>query len=221
MVSSIRVMTAQYENIRLKETDAGKLRGFFADLDTGDSILHNHTEAGGDIYRYPRIQYKILEGTPVIVAAEEGINSIYPHLLQVTELKIDNMCYSDTKLRLMLSDQIVGPCGEMRKYWFATPWLALNQGNRAKYREADVEERQALLSRILIGNLLSLCKAFGVTVEAPLRVEHNFRSRTVIYKGNRMEGFTGWFRVNCAVPELLGIGKGVASGFGAVREDDG
>ena len=90
MTGKVRVMTAVYKNIKVSSAEARKVRGFFADLDKEDSHLHNHTIDGLDIYRYPKVQYKVLGGKPVIVAIEDGIRSIHPHLMEEREISSGN-----------------------------------------------------------------------------------------------------------------------------------
>ncbi|MCD8023672.1 MAG: DNA repair protein [Lachnospiraceae bacterium] len=217
MTKKIKIMTASYKNIHLTASDARKVRGFFADLDDADSNLHNHTEDGTDIYRYPKIQYKVLNQKPVIVAAEEGIRSLHPHLMEQTEIKIGDKVFTDTELDINLSERPIGDSRDKKTYRFLTPWLALNQKNYAVYQKASTEEKEQMLTHILIGNLLSLCKGFGVTIERSLEAELHLKSTTVLYKGKKMEGFKGTFQVNCCIPELLGIGKATARGFGTVK----
>ena len=86
-----------------------------------------------------------------------------------------------------------------------------------RYKKADQEAQAVLLSNILTGNILSMCKRFGVTIENQLTVTHQLESVSVWYKGKKMEGFRETFQVNCCIPDLCGIGKGTARGFGTVR----
>ena len=217
MTGKVRVMTAVYKNIKLSAREARKVRGFFADLDKEDSHLHNHTVEGVDIYRYPKIQYKVLGGKPVIVAIEEGIRSIHLHLMEERELQIGDKSYADVALDIKLSEFPVGDSHQIREYQFLTPWLALNQENIIRYYKADEEEQRELLNKILIGNILSLCKGLGVTVEKQLQVSHQLKSTSVLYKGKKMEAFRGSFQVNACIPELCGLGKGTSRGFGVVK----
>ncbi len=219
MNKKINMMTATYRNIKLSGTDASKLRGFFADLDTSDSNLHNHMEDGTDIYRYPKVQYKVIGGHPVIVAADEGIRSIQPYLMKQREIRIGREVYTNPALDIRLSSRRIGDSYEMKCYEFVTPWIALNQKNYYRYMSADEYGKEKLLSDVLVGNLLSLCKAFDVTIEQRLEVTYQLRSVMVTYKGKSMEGFVGSFQVNCHIPELLGIGKGTARGYGVVRRE--
>ena len=219
MTKNIRVMIATYKNIKISQTDARKVRGFFADLDKQDSNLHNHLSDGTEIYRYPKIQYKVLNGKPTIVAIEEGIRSIHRHLMEEKILQIGNKIYSEVELDIKLSELPVGDSKYVREYQFETPWLALNQANAVRYFEADEEERKVILGKILIGNVLSICKGLGVTVEGQLKVSHQLKNIPVYYKGKKMEAFTGKFQINCCIPELCGIGKGTSRGFGTVKLD--
>lgn len=217
MNKKIKVMTATYKHIQLSAAEARKIRGFFADLDQKDSRLHNHTEDGAQIYRYPLVQYKVIYGNPVIWAAEDGIRSVHPHLMSQEQLRIGNRVFTDLAMDIHLAELPVGDSRVIRNYRFITPWLALNQENYGRYQAAAEQDREALLSRILIGNLLALCKGFQVTVEQPLQVVHQLKELPVVYKGKNMSGFVGTFQVNCCIPELCGIGKGTARGFGTIQ----
>lgn len=217
MNKKIRVMTATYRQITVQNSEARKIRGFFADQNQEDENLHNHTPEGEQVYRYPIVQYKVIGGHPVVVAIEDGIRSIHPLLMQAEELTIGEKVYTDTELDLHLAQLPVGDCRNTQHYRFVTPWLALNQKNFEQYETLDQEERDALLSRILIGNLLSMCKGLGVTLEQKIEVTHSLKPIAVSYKGKSMIGFRGEFYANCFIPNLCGIGKGTARGFGTVK----
>lgn len=217
MNRKIRVMTAVYKNIHLPESEARWVRGFFADLDQSDSNLHNHKENGDQIYQYPIVQYKVLHNSPVIVALEDGIRSIHPHLMEQTKLRFGEKTYSDLALDIKLQELPLGDSRIVRRYTFITPWLALNQENYEKYSKASNEQREQMLSQILIGNVLAMCKRFGVTINNRLAVTHQLKETTVLYKGRKMSGFIGTFQMNCCIPDLCGIGKGTARGFGTVK----
>lgn len=211
-------MITAYPDIQLQETDAVKLRGFFADLDQNDSNLHNHTVEGKELYRYPLIQYKIIKGTPVVVAVEEGIDSIYPHLIKQDELKIGDIVYSEPEVDIQLLKVLIGDSSTLNSYCFLTPWLALNQDNYIHYLNGTKEEKDFLLSRILIGNILSMCKGFDVDIENNLTVYHYLHSVVTFYKGKKMKAFLGTFQVNCCLPDMCGIGKGTSRGYGTVAK---
>ena len=131
--------------------------------------------------------------------------------------QIGDKAYSDVTLDIKLLEFPVGDSHQIREYQFLTPWLALNQENIIRYYKADEEEQRELLNKILIGNILSLCKGLGVTVEKQLQVSHQLKSTSVLYKGKKMEAFRGSFQVNACIPELCGLGKGTSRGFGVVK----
>jgi hypothetical protein len=54
------------------EESAEKLRGYFGTRFPEYPLLHQHVD-GGYLYTYPKIQYKIIEGTPYILGIEEGV----------------------------------------------------------------------------------------------------------------------------------------------------
>lgn len=217
MIREIQIMTAIYKNISLPAHQVSKLRGFFADLDPSDDYLHNHSLNGSDLYRYPMIQYKSLHGVPTIIACEEGIGSMYPWITKTKTLNIGGNLYHHLQKEIRIQDVLIGDSSRHISYHFLTPWMALNQKNFAVYQTLGSEEQNALLSRTLIGNILAICKGFSVTIDNQLEVSHDLRQVSVRYKGNQMIGFLGDFSVNCMLPSLCGIGKGVSLGFGTLN----
>ena len=74
MQRKIRIMRVTYPEIQVPQWQGRKLRGFFASGGEADSLLHNHAAGGGEIYRYPLVQYKVFRKSPVILAMEAGRN---------------------------------------------------------------------------------------------------------------------------------------------------
>ena len=58
----------------------------------------------------------------------------------------------------------IGPTADPITYVFQTPYLALNQDNFQDWEASNEVERKRLLSRIVVGNLLSLSKTIGLHV---------------------------------------------------------
>lgn len=218
MRDRIQIMTATYMNVRVSKDEARGIRGFFANLERDNIYLHNHTADGIDIYRYPLVQYKVINENPVVVAIEDGIPSIQPYLMKETQLKIGMRTYNDLMLDISLSQQWAGDSDRIEAYRFETPWLALNQKNYKIYIESSEQQKKQLINRILVGNILSFCKGIGITIENKLEVTHCLRPIAIFYKETKMIAFQGNFQVNCQIPKLCGIGKGTAKGFGVVVE---
>lgn len=71
-MKTISIMRAAWPDVRVPQWAGRRLRGFFASGREEESLLHNHGGGGRDVYRYPRVQYKIVRGTPTVVALEGG-----------------------------------------------------------------------------------------------------------------------------------------------------
>jgi hypothetical protein len=113
------------------------------------------------------------------------------------------------------------PLGESAtplRYRFVTPWLGLNQENHRLFDASNSAQRSALLERVLVGNCLSLAKAFDLHVNVLLVARSlGLWPVTVDLKGVPMVGFVGAFEVNFLLPDRIGLGKSVSRGFGTVE----
>ncbi len=47
--------------------DAEKIRGFIGCKFIEDYYLHHHKEDGKHVYQYPRVQYKVIKGNPLLI----------------------------------------------------------------------------------------------------------------------------------------------------------
>jgi hypothetical protein len=135
-------------------------------------------------------------------------------------LDLGNHGYKVTDTHLSAVDVSFGHACSAMTYSFLTPWLALNEENYARYQASALTERQRLLERILIGNILSMCKGLGYVVTEKIEVSRLdvYPVRTPVrLKGIEMTGFKGTVAVNFELPDLIGLGKSVSRGFGTVR----
>ncbi len=212
----VRMMRVSYPDIKVPQWQGRRLRGFFASAEEADDLLHNHEGDGASIYRYPLVQYKIINRRPVIVAVEEGISAVYPLVMGRQELRLGERTYPCGHMEIDLDTGVLGATEESRRYKFCAPWFGLNQHNYQIYAEADAEEKERLLGQVLIGNVLSLAKGLGVNVDRTLHVQAQLQARKMSFKNETVVGFMGDFSVNFAIPPLLGLGKSVSRGFGAV-----
>jgi len=197
--------------------DATKLRGFFATHFNEYALLHQHV-ADKLIYRYPLIQYKMLEGAPLVLGIEEGAEVLKQIYDKFDEIKIGESKYSIMERGIALKQEEFGCTKEIISYRFATPWLALSQENHQRYISLDREERRALLRRILVGNLLSASKGLNYTALEHIRLDiGSIQARACNLKGVDVMGFGCEFMANFSIPDYLGLGKSVSRGFGAVK----
>jgi len=73
--------------------DAAKLRGFFATCFNEYALLHQHV-TDKLIYRYPLIQYKMLEGSPLVLGINEGADVLKEIYDKFDEIKLGESNYS-------------------------------------------------------------------------------------------------------------------------------
>lgn len=218
MQKKIRVMRVTYPEIQIPQWQGRKLRGFFAAGGGAGSTLHNHAAGGEGIYRYPQVQYKVYKKSPTILALEEGITEVHPLVMEHQELLLGGRSYPCGKVDIALRLETIGDTDQICRYYFCAPWFGLNQTNYREYEQApDAAEKQAILERILVGNLLSMAKSLGVQVEGWLKVQAHLQERPAPFKNEFVLGFTGDFSVNFLIPDLFGIGKSVSRGFGSVK----
>lgn len=214
-MKTIPIMRVTYPDITIPQRKGSQLRGFFSQLARTDPVLHQHLEGGGVSYRYPLVQYKVLRHHPVIVAAGDGIRHIYPHVMAQETLFLDGMYYPCGNRRIELGEELLGGSAVPLRYRFLSPWFGLNQENFARYLALEEPQaRQQLLARILVGNILSMAKGFGVTVEDRLTATPYLSERRDRFKGERILSFYGQFEVNFQLPNLLALGKSVSRGYG-------
>ena len=200
------------------EASAAQLRGFFATKFNDYQLLHHHS-ADKLIYDYPRVQYKVIDGQHLVLGIDEGVEVLKEIYDQYESLRLGSMTYNVIGQEFGVKEYELSISDEYCVYAFKTPWLALNQTNYQKfYTCKNQTERLELLSRTLIGNLLSISKSFGYTV--PLRIEAvvDVNAAKTRLKGVSVMAFNGRFTTNFEIPELLGIGKSVSRGYGAVQK---
>lgn len=199
------------------------LRGFLGRRQPENVLLHQHLGEGTDtrlVYLYPRVQYRLSDGVPTITGIAEGVASVKYALGELDMLELAGWRYGVVGIDFDEGEIELEERDAPIRYRFTSPWLALNQGNYARYQGASVKERRELLGRILIGNILSLCRSFDLVVQQRLMATVDVRPRPVRVKQQNLMGFLGSFSVNFGLGPGLGIGHLVSLGFGEVRRVD-
>lgn len=214
--------TLLLNDIRLKPSQIHKLRGFIGNMFNDYDLIHNHDpKTGKTLYRYPLIQFKLINGTPAIIALTERAVDIFSMLF----MKLEQIRIEETIIPVFEKDFYVekadfGYSDETFMYEFLSPWIALNQKNFQRYVNAASEgEKQGLLRKIIIGNILSMAKYLECWLARDQRIHADIRikEKPVNLKGRDMIGFWGMFKTNFMIPDRLGIGKSVSRGFGTIR----
>ncbi|MGB3458062.1 MAG: CRISPR-associated endonuclease Cas6 [Halobacteriota archaeon] len=214
----LKTLKLTLKSDRPVEEDAAKLRGFFATCFNEYALLHQHIDVDKLLYRYPRIQYKILEGAAIVLGIEEGAEVLKEVYDKYDTIKLGENVYTIVERGIALKEEAFGIATEILSYEFITPWIALSQNNYQKYLESKREQRIELLRRTLIGNILSALKGLDYVVLDDIRLEiGRLRRQKCMIKGTPFIGFSGGFMVNFTIPDYMGLGKSVSRGFGTVR----
>jgi len=212
----LKTLTLTLESNREIKESAAKLRGFFATKFNEYILLHQHK---GDkfVYRYPLIQYKMIDKNPIIIGINEGAEVLKEIYNKSEYLKLGNSKYKLFGMELKFREQEFGISESPINYSFLTPWFALNQDNFKEFVKLTFKEQQDKLKKLLAGNLLSMSKTLGYTVKETIVVETKLRKTRSSLKRTEIMVFKGEFQVNFNIPGLLGIGKSVSRGFGTIK----
>lgn len=207
----------------ISSNDAEKIRGYIGRKFIEDSFLHHHTEDNKLIYRYPVVQYKVINGTPLLIGIKGGVDSLWKVFDDMSELNLNNTAYEIFDKKSLLKKIYIGILDKQKIYTFLTPWLALNEKNYEKYQKlGSWPKRKKLLEKILIDNIISISKSLGYTVPEPIKADiKKLKEVHTKLKGTPMLGFLGTFSVNFEIPDYWGIVKSVSRGFGTIKRVEG
>jgi len=209
--------TLNFPEIRLHQRDGHKLRGYFARQFGDESdLFHNHEKGGKAIYRYPRIQFKVVAGNPVVVGIADGADMLVQRFLRIKELDIEGKVYALHHKHLQSGEVEVGVRDALHEYQFATPWMALNPENYKKWLDMDERGRQDKLQRILVGNIISFFKGIGYHEAQQIMLHIHTQPVATAFKNQQMTAFKGKFVTNVLLPDFIGLGKSVSRGYGTV-----
>lgn len=203
-------------DLNLSPRYAEKIRGYLGNKYIDKDILHNHNE-GKVLYRYPFVQYKIIDNKPKIIGINEGKDIVANIGIKDDELLLDGINYETFQKEIIRVSEIFGCENDYISYKFVTPWIALSQKNINQYREANNMEKEEILKRILIGNIISMSKGLNYTVDKNINCWIDLKEKEVLLKGIKHIAFIGDFKLNFSIPDYLGIGKSVSRGFGTVK----
>lgn len=222
MHQTLHTTTITFPEIQLQTRDAHKLRGYFGNLFKDQSpLLHNHLESGESQYRYPLVQYKITDKTPMLLGINEGAELLTDLFLKVQELRINDRTYPILSKNITNKRWDIGLDDDLHQYRYETLWMGLNQENHQKYtRTASEQAKQEQLKRIAISNILAFYKAFNLRLTKEQRIMLNIqvKEKSTRFKDQVMLAFSGGFTTNALLPDFAGLGKSVARGFGTIKK---
>ncbi len=214
----LKTTFVQFPEIKLATRDAHKLRGYFGNLFREHSeLLHNHFANGKARYKYPLVQYKVIDNVPCLTGLQEGGKLLIELFLKIKCLNIGGKEYLINAKNITNKITEIGDFSTLHDYRFATLWMALNQDNYLKYQQLNPEkERNEFLNRMLQNNILSFYKGVDYFTGERIMARVDVREKSTKFKDQRMIAFKGNFVTNAVLPERIGLGKSVSRGFGTV-----
>lgn len=187
--------------------------------DDADVAFHNHLQEGL-AYNYPKVQYKVVDGHPVIVTIDLNGDSMKV-LLSDGFL---NLSMGGKKQRFQLVDvlhQSYSPViSDDPKFYELSTYLPFNETNKEVYGSlVALTDRICKLEDIITANILSMLKGLGTQIEQQIEVavtdmKYPFTTK---YKGVEFDAFNLRFVSNILLPDHIGLGRSPSVGFGTLK----
>jgi len=209
-----------FPRVPLRPHQIPELRAMVNDcLDWQDDRLHNHTPEGGEIYRYPLVQFRCHRGHAALFGLGEGcelLQKLTASPLLPEEFRAEmNTQNQQTKVEL----------SENPLTYFVGHFLPLNADNYQQWKEQPgLVERTQLVERALTGHLIDFCTAVGYRIpNRGLRVtlkKMDTRASVMLPTAGKRIKFLCFdltFEANLVLPDHLGLGKGKSKGYGVMQ----
>ena len=199
---------------KFSKSSAKALRGYFGNYFKNIVEFHNHLDQITFNYKSPNIQYRVINENLSILGINEG-GDILLKAIEKIELNkiildgIDNIIKEkETKItfpELEIQDK-------KYDYKFESFWIALNEENYKKYKKGEFS-----LDNQLRNNILEFFKLCGVQAQKKIIATGEFEENKIIEKDTVILGFTGTFKTNVNLPDLIALGKRKSVGFGVIK----
>lgn len=184
---------------------------------------HNNTE-GGFHFRYPLIQYKIdKQGEqlrPMLVCLNVGIEELQHYFTQSDwSLRIADIDHEMRVAKLDVQQYNLLEFSELRRYQ-CYKWQAFNQEKYKQFQTlTGLAEKIQFMESCLSAHILAFCRDVDWRLEHRLevRITSLAAPKPIRYKGFVTNTFDIQFDCNIFLPDKIGLGKGVAHGFGVIR----
>jgi hypothetical protein len=189
---------------------------------TSSNLHHNHLDNKGSVcYDYPKVQYKTLDGKPMVVCIGEGVEvgemllSAYDGRLQLgnRSLEAPFSAFSATTFE---------PQYDAAGFRYRVMrWQPLNADNYAAWKKLiALTDKICLLEQIFAGHVLGLYQGLGIHIDQTVECSLTRLSDPYVdsYKGISTTLFDIEVILNHSLPIHCGIGKGASLGFGMIEE---
>ncbi|MCK5176801.1 MAG: hypothetical protein KAQ92_03685 [Candidatus Aenigmarchaeota archaeon] len=214
----LKILTLTLKSDKKIYANGAQVRGFFATKFNEFQLLHQHN-ASKFIYKYPLVQYKIIENNPMIIGINEGADVLMEIYNKYgNKIKIKEQEYEIVEQNISIKQEEFKLSDKIHIYEFMTPWFALSQKNYELFKDTNKEEKQEFLNKIATANILSIAKSLDYVVAETIKACVEVKIRKSVLKGIPIMAFVGKLHVNFLIPDYIGIGKSVSRGFGTLKQ---
>ena len=199
---------------KFSKSSAKALRGYFGNFFRNIVEFHNHLDQITFNYKSPNIQYRVIDGNLSILGINEGGDIL---LKSIEEIKLDEIMLDgiDNKIKekeIKITFPELEIKDERYDYKFESFWIALNEENYKKYQKGEFS-----LDNQLRNNILEFFKLSGVQATKRIIAVGEFEENKIVEKDTVILGFTGTFKTNVNLPDLIALGKRKSVGFGIIK----
>jgi len=199
---------------KFSKSSSKALRGYFGNFFKNIVEFHNHLSQITFNYMSPNIQYRVIDGKLSILGINEGGDIL---LKNIEKIKLDEIILDGIDNKIIEKEiKITFPELEIQDkrydYKFESFWIALNEDNYKKYQKGEFS-----LDNQLRNNILEFFKLSGVQATKRIIAVGEFEENKIIEKDTVILGFTGTFKTNVNLPNLIALGKRKSVGFGIIK----
>ena len=199
---------------KFSKSSAKALRGYFGNFFKNIVEFHNHLDQITFNYKSPNIQYRVIDGNLSILGINEGGDILLKSIerIKLDEIKLDGIDNKIEEKEIKITFPELEIKDERYDYKFESFWIALNEENYKKYQKGEFS-----LDNQLRNNILEFFKLSGVQATKRIIAVGEFEEHKIIEKDTVILGFTGTFKTNVNLPDLIALGKRKSVGFGIIK----
>lgn len=182
-------------------------------------LLHNKTEDGESVNRYPLVQYRVRGGQASAWAVGPGCDHLRQWLFQSQgQLKMGGRTHAfrvvdwkDDRFELGMLP------AEKPQWYYLNRWLPLHKEKYMDWLHAPhLTARVGLMENQLVSHILAFARDLDWWLPERLHVnlQQIVHTRKVKFHDNNFVGFDVVFSANVALPPGIGLGHAVSHGYG-------
>ena len=199
---------------KFSKSSAKALRGYFGNFFKNIVEFHNHLDQITFNYKSPNIQYRVIDGNFSILGINEGGDILLKSIeeIKLDEIKLDGIDNKIEEKEIKITFPELEIKDERYDYKFESFWIALNEENYKKYQKGEFS-----LDNQLRNNILEFFKLSGVQATKRIIAVGKLEENKIVEKDTVILGFTGTFKTNVNLPDLIALGKRKSVGFGIIK----